>query len=332
MEPKDIRQCVEHIAAHPVLGPRYGKLTEKLPAAIRSALSNGLITALFEEFQGSKTRHLGEVMALFVSDDFLHESKTAPSFWIGPELVKRFAAGKSPILSPAEVRDANSAEGLNLLVWHNTCHPQDLVRGELMTLLMTSYDQIFRGFRLREVVAQVDCLEQYYGMRVAGGLYFDRVRSAYVNYPELNAQSFSDEPHTCGLTRDLAFTQGASWLASVFVSYAPPQLGLSRSEQLLVIAARDGETDEQLSERLGVSIHAVKMRWRMIYDRAAACLPELVADSPRVDGEAHGRGKEKKQRLLDYVRKHAEELRPVSRKLLHRGLPQGTESRSRSVL
>jgi hypothetical protein len=83
MEPKDIRQCVQHVAAHPILGPRYGKLIEKLPAAIRSALSNGLITALFEEFQGSKTRHLGAAMALFVSDDFLHESKTAPSFWIG---------------------------------------------------------------------------------------------------------------------------------------------------------------------------------------------------------------------------------------------------------
>jgi hypothetical protein len=31
-------------------------------------------------------------------------------------------------------------------------------------------------------------------------------------------------------------------------------------------------------------------------------------------GQAHPRGKQKKQRLLDYLREHPEELRPVSRK------------------
>jgi len=196
---------------------------------------------------------------------------------------------------------------------------------------MTHFDQIFRGFRLREVVGQADCIEQYSAMRDAGAFYFDRVRIAYVNYPELDAGNFSDEPRACGLTRDLAFTHGASWVASLFVSYLPPRLGLSRSEQRLLLAAWDGATDEQLSNKLGISIHAVKMRWRMIYDRVAACLPDLVADSSRVDGEMRGRGREKKQRLLDYVRKHPEELHPVSRKLLQQRTAQRTSVGKRSV-
>ena len=318
MQLKDVRKCVEHIAAHPILGPRYGKLIHRLPSAIRFALSNGLLTAIFEECQGSTTRHLGAAMGLFVSDDFLHHSKTAPSFWFGPELVKRIDAGKSPLLSEAEVRDANSAQGLNLLVWHNTCHPQDLVRGEIATPVMTSFDQIFRGFQLREVVGQADCIEQYYAMRYAGGLYFDRRRGAYGDFPEINAGNFSDEPRNVGLTRHLAFAGPSqfSWLGSFFVSYAPPRLGLSQSEQRLLRAAPDGATDEELSDRLGISIHAVKMRWRMIYDRVAACLPDVVADSSCVDGEKRHRGREKKQHLLDYIRKHPEELRPISRKLL----------------
>ena len=132
---------------------------------------------------------------------------------------------------------------MNLLVWQSTCHPQDLVRGEIATLIMTSFDQLFRGFRLREIVEQADCIEHYYGMRDAGGFYFDRIRGAYVNYPELKAQNFSDEPRTCGLSRDLAAIQPASWLSSFFGSYTPPQLCLSRSEQRLLVAAREGATD-----------------------------------------------------------------------------------------
>jgi hypothetical protein len=65
MHPKDVRKCVEHIAVHPVLGPRYGKLIGKLPAAIRSTLSNAPITTISDEFQGSTTRRLGATMGLF---------------------------------------------------------------------------------------------------------------------------------------------------------------------------------------------------------------------------------------------------------------------------
>lgn len=322
MQLKDVPKCVEHVAVHPILGPRYGKLIEQLPSAIRFALLNGLLTTIFEECRGSTTRHLGATMGFFVSDAFLHQSKTAPSFWLGPELVKRIAAGKSPILSSAQVRDANSAAGLNLLVWHNTCHPQDLMRGEIATAGMTSFDQISRGFRLQEVVAQADCLEHMNAMRYAGGLYFDRVLGTYGNSPEVNAWNFSDEPRNFGITRDLAFTQGSSWLSSLFVSYSSPRLGLSQGEQRLLLAARDGATDEELSGRLGISIHAVKMRWRMIYDRAAACLPDLVADNSCVDGETRHRGREKKQHFLDYIRRHPEELRPISRKLLNQWTAQ----------
>jgi len=324
MQLKDIRECVEHIAAHPVLGPRYGKLIEQLPSRLRFALANAVTWfEICEELEGSATRFLGAAMTAFVSDDFLQELKSAPMFWVGPELVKRIANRESPLLSEAQVRDANSAAGLNLLAWHCTCHPRDVLRGEVATTVMTVFDQHHRGFWLREIVGQADCVEHYCGMRNGGGLYFDRVQGAYVNYPELNARNFSDEPRTCGLTRDLAFTQGTSWLASLFVSYARPRLGLSRGQQRQLRAALDGETDDELGDSLGISIHAVKMRWRTIYDRAA-CVHDLVADRSRLDGEMRGRGREKKQRLLDYVRKHPEELHPVSRKLLRQSATQRT--------
>ena len=59
----------------------------------------------------------------------------------------------------------------------------------------------------------------------------------------------------------------------------------------------------------------MKQTWRLIYERVAARLPELTpGNSPTYDGMP--RGKEKKQRLLAYLREQPEELRAVSRKIL----------------
>ena len=63
-------------------------------------------------------------MAAFVPDDFLQEVKTTPFFWVGPELLKRITRGNSPLLSDAAILEANSTCGLNLLMWHNTVHPE----------------------------------------------------------------------------------------------------------------------------------------------------------------------------------------------------------------
>jgi hypothetical protein len=321
MQPKDVRRFVEHIAAHPVLGPRYGNLTDDLPSVLDRALGHDSQAAVvFEELRGSKPRFLGAGLAVFVFDDFLRRVKTAPSFWIAPELVKCIARGKSPILSDSEVRDANSTVGLNLVVWHDTSYPEDMRSAEVGTVTMVAFEESYRGFRLREVIAQADCLEHLGIMRNAGGLYFDQAEGRYGNFPEVNARNFSDQPRNVGMSRDLALTHGASWVGSLFL-YAPPQFGLSRAEQRLLASALAGGTDEELSDGLGVSLFTVKKTWRMIYDRVADCMPELVPSNSHGEAETRGRGKQKKQNLLAYLREHPEELRPISRKLLQRAAP-----------
>jgi DNA-binding NarL/FixJ family response regulator len=83
-----------------------------------------------------------------------------------------------------------------------------------------------------------------------------------------------------------------------------------------VAAALTGGTDGEIANSMGISRFTVKTTWRAIYDRVALRQPDLVPDRSHEDGQAHARGKQKKQRLLDYLREHPEELRPVSRKLL----------------
>jgi hypothetical protein len=316
MRSKDIPKFVEGVAAHPVLGPRYGRVIEHLPSAIHATLGRESLDArVFEEFQGSTTRFLGVGLAAPVSEKFLHELKTTPFFWLGPELVKRITSGDSPLLSDAAVRDANSTIGLNLVVWHVTLYPEDIRRPEVGNSMISCFECRWRGFRLREVMGQADCLEQLQGMRNAGALYFHPAENHYGSFPELTNLTFAGEPRNSGLTRDLAITQLGSWLGSLF-EYASPQFCFTRSEQRLLCSAIGGGTDEEMSDELGISVFAVKKTWRVIYDRVATCMPGLIPSNEQAGAVIQDRGKQKKQRLLAYLREHAEELRPVSRKLL----------------
>jgi hypothetical protein len=280
---------------------------------------------VFEEFQGATTRFLGTGLGVFVSDDFLQELKTTPFFWVGPELAKRITRGDSPLLSDAAVRNANSTVGLNLVVWHCTIYPEDIRRAEVGTSMISACEELWRGFRLRELMAQSDCLEQLQGNCNAGGLYFRRAENQYGNFPEVSALTFASEPRNSGLTRDLGISQVGSWLGSLF-AYTPPQFCFNRSEQRLLTAALGGGTDEELSDELGISLFAVKKTWRVIYDRVAVCQPALIPSNSQEDVLSQDRGKQKKQRLLAYLRKHPEELRPVSRKLLQQEAAQRRRS------
>lgn len=319
LRPRDIPRFMEHFCAHPVLPFRYGAVLQDLPEAIKYTFRDDYVVVnIFEESVGSATRLIGAGMAAFVRQDFLRAAQTTPSFWLGPELVRRIASGNSPLLSQTELRRANSTGDLDLIVWHCTCHPVDLRRVEVAVLMPGAFEDTFRGFQLREIFVQADCLEHLEGMRAAGGLYFNRAEQSYGDFPEINERNFTDEPRNGGLGREIAMNKFASctWVGSMFV-YKTPKLGLNASEQRLLAAElRAGEIDQNLAHALGISLSAVKKAWRSIYERVARCMPELIGCSlPEDEPEIDTRGKQKKQRLLTYLREHPEELRPFSQKL-----------------
>jgi hypothetical protein len=63
--------------------------------------------------------------------------------------------------------------------------------------------------------------------------------------------------------------------------------------------------------QIGFSLDGVKKTWRRIYDRVSRRLPYLIADE-RKSGSA-GRSTEKRRHVLEHVRAHPEEVRPVRR-------------------
>lgn len=95
-------------------------------------------------------------------------------------------------------------------------------------------------------------------------------------------------------------------MAAMFYEY-PPRLGLRGTHRELLAAALEGLTDEELSSRLSLSESAIKKRWSAVYEAVEGKIPGLSA-TPR-DGAK--RGAERRRHLLNYLREHPEEFRPL---------------------
>jgi hypothetical protein len=333
MRLNDIPECVRIIASHPVLSQRYGKGIEELEVVWRRFLANEwfITTSVFEEDEAWKLRVHGVAMSGFVSGKFLREAKTAPFFWLGPEIAKRVIRGKSPLLTEKQVSEANSREGLNLVILLTGVNPADMRRPEAWDVGVTAFVELHRGFRLNEIVTQSESVEHLAGIVNAGLEDFlsENTAGSYRDLPGQDQQRVLMDPHLFGLTRDTAARQLGSWVGILF-RYESPRLGFSRSEQHLLRAALRGGTDEELSDALCISESAVKKAWRAIYLRVTDRMPELIPNQSADDGSMPDRGKEKKRRLLAYLREHLEELRPYSRKLLqgHSVAPGSVQNRN----
>jgi hypothetical protein len=74
------------------------------------------------------------------------------------------------------------------------------------------------------------------------------------------------------------------------------------------------QSDSMIAERLGLSPSTLKKTWRSIYDRVSRVDPLLDAfDRPPMSSAVTARGKEKRTRLIEYLRLHMGELRPFPR-------------------
>jgi DNA-binding CsgD family transcriptional regulator len=207
-------------------------------------------------------------------------------------------------------------------VWQATVGVEAMHRVEVWNELMVAFMDHHRGYLLKELAAHAESVEHMTGMRNTGGFLFNCKNRRYGDFPETGFDDVVRAPHIIGLTREMTHESWGSWIGSLFL-YQPPHFGFNRSEQRLLLEALYGGTDEDLSAKLGISLSAVKKTWLIIYQRAAACLSEPAPGNLQANDERLERGRDKKQRLIAYVREHREELRPTSRKLLRQNGAQG---------
>jgi hypothetical protein len=241
--------------------------------------------------------------------------KSRPQFWFGPELAKRAVRADSPVLSDREVREANSGEGLNELVWETIPQARFAERSEICHLMGRAYIEIHRGYRLKEMItSQAENLQRLQWAIDAGGLCWDAKAARYVKSINKGTAEFARYPHIVGITRELELGRAGSWVGTLF-DYQPPRFYFSASEQRLLIRCMSNGTgtNAALARELKVSLPTVKNMWLSIYERVSEIAPELIAGNAKI-GADNKRGKEKRRHLLAYLQDHPEELRPVLRR------------------
>jgi DNA-binding CsgD family transcriptional regulator len=321
MEPRDVRGCVDLIASHPVIGPRYGRTIEHLHGVWLSLLEREASAATVfyaDDSPNAPICFFGNTVA--VNDDFVRDMKTPPHFWIGPELTRRIASGASPVLNSKEFREANSHGGLNMVCWENCPRSGYEANTELHRYIMSVFLQLHQGYLWKEVIAnQPESPDRLGFFLSTGALLWDPLARGYTSTLSEGPHEIVHKPHIFGLTREVELDRRHDWLGrwvGVLFDYHAPILGLSRNEQRLLVRALQGATDEQLAGVLGTSIPSVKKMWVSVYRRVEDRLPELIPDPQRLEISTNVRGREKRRRLLSYLREHSEELRPYSRKHL----------------
>ena len=271
-----------------------------------------------EKGSGSATRLIGSYIASFISDDFASELTTPPLKWIGPELVNRCIHGPVPVLTDADVRQANSTSGVSILVWPTAPRAGFKNLPELVQGGQVVFFETYRGFNIKRIQVQAS---QPVEMEVAvnSGAWCLRAGDAvHIRTLEQPAEVTVLQPHMLEATKEMAARQPGTWV-SLLLTYRKPVIGFTRSEQRLLSAALQGGTDGELSDLLGVSLSAVKKMWASIYLRVQSAKPSdaRIELDESIDGD---RGKEKKQKLLVFLREHPEELRPYYLRMLENGL------------
>ena len=117
-------------------------------------------------------------------------------------------------------------------------------------------------------------------------------------------------PFLLGLFRDDPESQMPGSTVSFLFQVRDPRFFFSLAEQRVLLRATvQGSSDQEIADVLGISLDAVKQAWRSAYARVDSVDSAVLGDN--IVGST--RGKEKRRQLIDYLRFHMEELRPVKR-------------------
>jgi DNA-binding CsgD family transcriptional regulator len=211
-------------------------------------------------------------------------------------------------LRPEAIRRHNVGGGLNALHLHYVAAPcTEAFQPALDYRMRLAFVEDMRGYRLKS--AAIELWDEVLPHAISGGPY--PVLTDYANFFRQRGEPLPPpgrRPFLLGITRQEALAEFGRAVAPAFVETSP-RLDFTRAEQQLLRQAILGYTDLELARRLKLALPTIKSRWRRIYDRVGDIVPELVVGIASLSNVGT-RGQEKRRRLLEYVRRHPEELRP----------------------
>jgi hypothetical protein len=239
-------------------------------------------------------------LTVFVNETFSDALLAEPEPHVGKHLLLTSRYRSSPILTVSDVGVRNARGGLQMVVVLTHIDPMATDRPSVLGKVIKAFVDFHAGFRIARIINQVFGGQNIGDVRTSNS--FELV--AEWN-PDTSAAAVASALFT--LTREQAVERRSVFLP-MFV-YDTPRVVFSAEQRELLRAALDGDTDEYLAARLGISTSAVKARWRRIQQRAMSRHPTLF-DRVNPDGPLSRRGPQVRHILLRYVRSTPSELRP----------------------
>ncbi|HEY1653530.1 MAG TPA: hypothetical protein VGF86_00275 [Candidatus Tumulicola sp.] len=265
------------------------------------------ITALAIDPSDDVIIHFGFTVA--VSDEQAASYQTCEEPLIAQRILSTWTSGRRPFLNAAEIARADAGDGLNLVVLYYGGRLSGKVPDERMYAAnYESSRRVFSGWNVRSHATEI-FMENWRGNGKDWGT------SLGFRIGEYTAEQLEEKrippdfaPCVWWATREDAGTNPGWALTLLFTSYARPHLRFTLAEQELLMVALDGYTDESIAKHAGTSVALVKKRFRAINEKV---LDDGVRLGPSVPELSNGvRGAEMRRHLLNYLRKHPEELRP----------------------
>ena len=210
-------------------------------------------------------------LTAFVDDAFMVEYLAAPRPWLTALLYEGVQSQRSLLLAPREVRTANAAGDLNLVVLH-FCLGADIRTPEGQAVVAAAeagFRLAHAGHRIRRVLQEgytpIDRM-----MLGSAGL---RLKSDYAG--QLDALPEDQRPFLMGLFSEDPGSRLLGTAAASLFQYNEPRFFFSLGEQRVLGRAVLDDSDEEIARELGLSIAAVKRIWRRVYERVDDTDPDL---------------------------------------------------------
>jgi DNA-binding CsgD family transcriptional regulator len=306
LEQRDLSACLDLLRGH--LAYPASVLPE-LPGVWQSLLrEDAVVTAVAESgsLDGKPASILAFGMVVFITDAWMAASRTSHEPYLSVRTIRQELGGPSPILRPPAIRRDSRGGGLNALHLHYVEAPlSEQLRPVLDYRMRLAFIEDMRGYRLK--AALIELWDEVPPYAINGGPY--PVLTDYAAYFERRGEPLPPpgrRPFLLGVMGQEVVADFGRAVAPAFV-YTPPSLGFTRAEQRMLHQAVFGYTDVELARRLKLALPTIKNRWRGLYDRLAHIGPDLGID---LSPSSEVRGQEKRRRLLEYLRRHPEELRP----------------------
>ena len=284
-----------------------------MPTLWQQLLSAGHLNAgvIVDPAQPPEATIVAVGLTAFLAESFVQHFLSDPEPSISSKVYEALLAGGSPILAAADVRRANTDGNLNLLVMHfgmRLSAPPSARDLAVVEAAHRLFQATHAGYRVKLVMQEAIGAAQVAFM-TAGGFRVVDDFSAYYSRNGIIEPDKATRPYLMAARRDEVEQQLPGSTLSVLFRHAVPRFKFTAAEQRVLQWTLLDEDDRAIADYLGVSPDAVKKIWRRVYERVAAVDATLL-DAVTEESERVSSGKQKRVRLVRYLRNHAEELRP----------------------